>query len=335
LPPENTAATLQDERLSAEHPELAVWLRSLVRDSTIALTAHLETVCCNVAIEGTQTQAHCYFIALGGSGRPRVKDFARLIKDRIVDFSIPRTEVSRALKDYRQTASTASLMNLRGKAQELFTRLPKTGEGGEVLLSILAESFLRLPQLFTKMVLKTSAQMHVHGCDGIHAGVSDTGGLALYWGESKLYQNAASAIRACFSGLAPFLLDDGGSRAAQERDLQLMRDNLSLTDPQLVNALKRYLDPDDPLFNRMEYRGLGLVGFDSDSYPVSPSSKRTEEVKAEIEVSFERNKQQMLNRVTAERIESFTVEVFCIPFPSVESFRHAFRSELGLISEQG
>lgn len=306
----------------------------LLRTEPDSLSAYLETVACNVTVENTKTQAHCYFIALDGNSRPRVNDFAKFIGNRITDFAIPRKEINRAFEESDRTHSTAPIVALNTKARNLFTNLQNSGEGGEVILSILAETFLQLPQLFTKMVLKTNSQMHVHGSDGVHVGVNEkNGNLAIYWGESKLYKDATSAVDKCFSSLSPYLLDAGGSKSAQERDIQLMRDGLSLDDANLFEALKHYLDPDDPLFNKVEYRGLCLVGFDSDCYPASPNSKEAQEVKQEIEVAFENNRKHILDRVTAEKIDTFVVEIFCLPFPSVHDFRQAFRSELGLASE--
>ncbi len=113
-----------------------------------------------------------------------------------------------------------------------------------------------------------------------------------------------------------------------------MRDGLSLDDPKLVEALRRYLNPDDVMFKHLEYRGLCLVGFDSDSYPKSPNSKKVQQVKKEIETAFQKNKKGILNRVRAEKIDSFVIDVFCLPFPNVHDFREAFRAELGLSSEQ-
>jgi len=326
------SGTILDEQTVAEqHPDLYASLIPLLRTKSDDLDAYLEMVVCDAVISSTYTRAHCYFIALDGNRRPRVKDFAKFIGTRITDFAIPRVEINRAIHEAKRTGSTAPISLLNTKARNLFTKLPGSGEGGEVLLSILAETFLRLPQLFTKMVLKTSGEMHVHGSDGIHVGVNDqNGNLAVYWGESKLYKNAAAAVNQCFSSLAPFLLDAGGSGAAQERDLQLMRDGLSLDDPNLLEALKRYLNPDDPMFKLLEFRGLCLVGFDSDSYPTSPNSKEAHQIKEEIETAFEKNKKQILNRVTEEQIESFIIEIFCLPFPSVKDFRKAFRAELGL-----
>lgn len=330
------AVILDEQAIAKQHTSLYASLIPLLRARADSLDAYLEIVACNAVISNTRTQAHCYFIALDGNRRPRVSDFARFIGTKIIDYAIPRVEISRALNESLHTGSTAPIAILNTKARNLFTKLPKSGEGGEVLLSILAETFLRLPQLFTKMVLKTNAEMHVHGSDGIHAGVNEiNGNLAIYWGESKLYKNAAEAVHQCISSLAPFLRDTGGSCATQERDLQLMRDGLSLDSADLLEALKRYLNPNDPMFKKLEYRGLCLVGFDSDHYPTSPNSKEVNQIKKDIETTFEKNKDHILKYVTSKQIESFIIEIFCLPFPSVNDFRKAFRTELGLRDGQG
>ncbi len=325
---------LDEQAIAEQYPDIYNCLIPLLRTQPDELNAYLETVCCNVGIDNTRTQAHCHFIALDANKRPRVKDFAKFIGNSITNFAIPRSEIQRALNEAIKTGSATPTAKLNAKAQNLFTRLPKSGEGGEVILSVLAETVLRLPQMFTKMVLKTSSEMHVHGCDGIHVGVNETNGnLALYWGESKLYSDAASAVRECFASLAPFLLDSGGSGAAQERDLQLMRDRLDLDNKELEDALKRYLDPGDSMFKKLEYRGLCLVGFDSDGYPTEPNSKEVEQVKHDIEKVFDERKGHIQKRVTAEKIHSFEIQVFCLPFPNIEYFRQAFRDELRLGNE--
>ena len=140
---------------------------------------HLEEVSCDVAITDTNTHAHCYFISLDGNKRPRVNDFARFISDKIIDFAIPRNEILQAQKELEITRSAASFNRLANKARHLFTRVSRSGEGGEVILSVLAESLLGLPQLLTKMAFKTNTQVHIHGSDGIHAGVNKEGHLAL------------------------------------------------------------------------------------------------------------------------------------------------------------
>jgi hypothetical protein len=331
---ESTYSTLNEEAITQQYPDLHNWLIPLLRTKPDDINTYLEIVDCNVCLPSTQTQAHCYFIALDGNKRPRDKDFARFVCSKITDFAIPRVEIKRAIEEDFRNGSTTRASALFMKAKNLFTKLPKSGEGGEVILSILAEAFLQLPQLFTKMILKTNTEMHVHGSDGIHVGVNLNGNLTVYWGESKLHKTPTSAVNDCFSSLSPFLLDSGGSGATQERDLQLMRDGLSLDNPELFEAIKRYLNPSDAMFNKLEYRGLCLVGFDSNSYPTSPNTKEAIEVKREIESAFESNKIHIKNRVIKERIESFFIHIFCLPFPNIDDFRTAFRAELGLINEK-
>ncbi|MBW8038656.1 MAG: DUF1837 domain-containing protein [Planctomycetes bacterium] len=325
---------MEEQAIAEQYPDIYNRLIPLLRTQPDDLNAYLETVCCNVGIDNTRTQAHCHFIALDGNKRPRVKDFAKFIGNRITDFAIPRSEIQRALNEAIKTGSATPTAKLNAKAQKLFTRLPQSGEGGEVLLSVLAETVLRLPQMFTKMVLKTNTEMHVHGSDGIHVGVNKSNGnLALYWGESKLHGNAAQAARECFASIAPFLRDAGGSDAAQNRDLELMRDGIDFNNRELEDALKGYLDPDDPKSRQLEYRGLCLIGFDSDAYPTTPNSKEMEQVKQDIETIFDERKTHIQKRVIEEKIDTFEIEVFCLPFPSVENYRKAFRFELRLANE--
>ncbi|MBI9019035.1 MAG: DUF1837 domain-containing protein [Phycisphaerae bacterium] len=332
----NLPAELDEKIIAEQHPDLYSSLIPLLqRSEPDSLDAFLETASCNVAIENTRTQAHCHFIALDGNKRPRVKDFARFLGNKITDFAIPRNEIQRALNDSIRLNSASPIAEINTKARKLFTRLPNSGEGGEVILSVLAETFLSLPQIFTKMVLKTNTQMHIHGSDGIHISVNESNGnLALYWGESKLYGDPAAAVRECFASLAPFLNDTGGSDGTQERDLQLMREGLALNDAQLENALKQYLDPNNPLFKQLEYRGLCLVGCDTDKYPTQANSTEMELLKQNIVDFFESRKKHIGDRIVEETIHCFDIQMFFLPFPSVDEFRTAFRSELGLTNEQ-
>lgn len=279
-------------------------------------------------IDGTRATAHSYFVALDGSRRPRVEDFARYLATKITDFAIPRPQVHRALNEAILKNSSSPIVSLNMKAQSLFTKQPQSGEGGEVLLSVLAETFLELPQLFTKMVLKTSTEMHVHGSDGIHGGITDEGHLALYWGESKLYANVGHAMGACLDSLAPYLTDTGGTNASFRRDLELMRDGLELPSDDLVEALKCYLDPDHELYNTVQFRGLCLIAFDSSSYPEKPNQKTASDLKQELEQALSTLQGSFATRCGTRRITDFDMEVFFIPLPDVEAFRTAFRKEI-------
>jgi Cap4 SAVED domain len=225
--------------------------------------------------------------------------------------------------------STSAVSAIHQEAREVFTDLATTGEGGELLLFLLAERFLGLPHVLCKMDLKTDARMHYHGADGVYAAVTDDGRLKLFWGESKFYGNPTDAIRDCLASLAPFLLEEDHQQSSRERDLLLLSDKADLGDPRLSDAFKRYFDRTSALSNRVEYCGVALVGFDAEFYP----SKETEGVLDHIALAatagLENWKTAVGRRLTAEKLERFDIHFLCIPLPSVDEFRKAFLEAMG------
>ena len=171
------------------------------------------------------------------------------------------------------------------------------------------------------MSVKTSAEMHVHGSDGIHGKVLPDGTLALYWGEAKLYSDLAAAVRSCFEGVAPYLSDHTGER--RKRDVILLRDNVDVGDPELTEALRRFFVEEAPESARVQFRAACLVGFDSEDYPDADDQDVVEELTTTIV-------HQVSNRVTGHNLDAFEIEVFCLPFPSVQDFRNSVQRSLRL-----
>lgn len=278
-------------------------------------------------INDTRATLRCHILANDGNNRPRVDGLAHKLREQLVDYSIPRSQIERAAQEYQKTKSASAFTALDKKAAGLFTDIANSGEGGEVLLYFLAEQVLRLPQIFCKMPLKTNTRMHVHGVDGIHAGVNTDGRLSLYWGESKLHGKMNDAIKNCFESIAPFLLEPEGEGAASLRDMQLLRDNLDLNNPELEKALMHYLDPDDLLYQKTEFRAICLVGFDHKDYIKLVNKNKLSDSAIE---TFEDCANKVQNAIRTHTIETFIIETFCIPFPSVDDFRQSFLKEMGL-----
>lgn len=302
----------------------------LLRSEPHSLDAYFGEIAASSALPSTQATVHCHYLKIDGNKSPRVGALAERLARELVNYSIPRShiEAAKAADAGHDTKHTVALYR---KANRLFTDLEKTGEGGELLLYLMAETYLQLPQLFCKMPLKTSSQMHFHGTDGIH-GTYDpsTDSLAVYWGESKLYATASSAIEACFESLAPFVLPDGTSTAPQSRDLQLLKDNLDLANPELEAAILRFLDPDDPKFNQLNYRGVALVGFDAASYSPGSSPLTEADITTALAKSVGSWHGSATHYIGKNNLTDITIELFCVPFPSVDAFREAFLKELGI-----
>jgi hypothetical protein len=309
---------------------IAEALQNLIRGTGNELSAYLNEVCFNIKISNTKVINHCYNVHLDGNGRHRVNDFIEFIATKVVEYSIPRSQFEKAKQHLIIHNTNTELDKLRRKAEALFTDLGNTGEGGEILLYILVQEFLKIPQLFCKMPLKTNSAMHYHGVDGIHAeyDVSEQM-LALYWGESKLYKDLEQGIKACFTSLKEFLIHPNSINSPQERDLQLVKDGLDLNDEKLEDAIVQYFNKDNPNFNKLQYRGICLVGFDCDKYPQLPNQMNSNDlntlVKQEI-IAWQNSLQaELANHAT---LETFTIHVFFVPFPSVEEFRRYFLQSL-------
>lgn len=305
-------------------------LNSLIRGKGTKLSAHLEEVAFNINVDQTKAKTHCYMLQLDGNGRPKTKALVDFVAERILDYSIPRSQFEKAKKLVIDEDTSSEFIKLQAKARELFTHLSNTGEGGELLLYILTQEFLKIPQLFCKMPLKTSSKMHYHGVDGIHAEYDKSQDvLALYWGESKMYSDINSAMSECFKSLKEYLLHEDGHNSPQQRDLQLAKDGLDLNDPDLEGLLVRYFDKDDSLNNKLQYRGICLIGFDSKKYPTKPNTVATNDVLSEIQKEIDDWKTKLSKKIKSHtNLETFIIHVFLIPFPDVETFRSEFLKAL-------
>jgi hypothetical protein len=323
IPEESPIDCLLDEAFLEE--SLDALLRGEVKD----LDAYLTLTNKELKVDGLEVNVHCHALACTQNGA-RTRDLAKMLGARIIDYVIPRTEWQEAkAKDTLQNTDRHS-GELRNKAKGLFTDLAKSGEGGEMLLYMLLQTYLSLPQLICKMNLKTSGAMHVHGVDGVHVDIDrKTGQLLLYWGESKLYKSPADALRESLKGLKKYLTDAGGSGSPLERDLFLLRDNLDLNNESLEQAILYLLDPDNKAHNDIRYRGAALVGFNAAGYPSKPNEFSAAQVEAAIKAAFPGWLDLVRTALGTQHIlKSYHLEIFLIPFPSVAEFRKAFRQEV-------
>lgn len=297
------------------------------------LLSRIEQLSYNISIQDTGTKVYCHMLKIDANGHIRLKDLIDFIDTKLVEYAIPKKELDIAKQYLHETESPAKIIELKNKANTLFTDLEKTGEGGEILLYILTQEFLRLPQLISKMSLKTSGQLHYQGADGIHVGFDkEQQNLHLYWGESKMYQTISSAITACVESIKGFLLDPQGVSSVQERDLQLITSNINanVNDTDFENILVRFFDKDDDLSNHIIYKGICFIGFDSDKYPAEEDlSKTTELIKAQFDGELD-SWYKLLKKGIGKypNLEQKEIHVFLMPFPSVDKFREYFSEKM-------
>lgn len=289
----------------------------------------LESLLCEVGttidLPGTSAHLRCRFVERDGNRQVQVDALVERLAEEVVDYCIPRSRISEAEEHLLEHHSASKFTALATEARELFVKSEPSGEGGELLLYLLLENLLRLPQLFCKMPLKTSSETHVHGVDGVHGKLLDDGTLALYWGESKLHATVNSAIDECFKSLAPYLT--GGSSGPAKRDLLLLRENLDLGDDEVKAALLQFFDRSRPEAAKVQFRGACLIGFDLADYP-EPFTQGKEEICEEVAEAISKWHKRIGERVAEHALNSFELEVFCLPMPSVKEFREKILERL-------
>lgn len=274
-----------------------------------------------IQLEGTRSTVRCHFLRSDPLGNPRLNVLAQQLASQIVHYCIPRTEIEKIgqLSFDRQVPEITRLAN---EAARLFTQTQvKTGEGMELLLYALLEKGLQIPQVLSKMSLKTSTEMQYHGADGVHAKVLVNGDLAIYWGEAKLYGSIAHAMTDCLDSIAPYL-----TGSAYEQDVFLIRHYADTGNAEVTARLLEFFDNNSLLSAHVEMRGACLIGFVHENYPSLPSDK--DKVKEELDAALSAWAKSTRNRLENRTLTRHSIEVFFFPVPSVEEFRKAIKTAL-------
>jgi len=293
------------------------------------IEVHLQHVEHTFEVAGIKVRSHCFCLQVDGQGKVQPKALINYLRYTAADYAIPRSRLAEA-KDRDQKYNQSRAVNaLYDEARSLFVDLQKTGEGGELLLYVFGENILSLPQAIAKMPLKTSPKLHFNGADGIHIGMSESGLLQLYWGESKIHKSASTAIKDCFESLEPYFNEDSTPEAKRNRDLQLLRDNADLDDPDLSESLRQYFTASSKKSKMVEYRGLALVGFDSEIYGNEPLS--IEQIQKEASKQIFKWGRSLEGEIKKNKLENFDIELFFVPIPSAEVFRADFLAAMGKV----
>ena len=291
-------------------------------------------------IEGTNTVTHCYFL-LPNSQKSDCdyESLAEKMFDALVDYVIPRSKIQEA------DGLAVNFSKLQRIARKKFidfwvykkklldekkispTDFRRSGEGGEVLLFLLSEQILKLPQAICKMSFKTSGDMPIHGSDGIHIGLTEDGTkLALYYGEAKVHADLNEAIRDCVTSITPFLLKE-----SDENDLFLLNTYCDFGNSDIEKSLKEklkiYFDKEHRKYKLCtDIRGICLVAFnDKDSY----SFNDIQDTSRKVTEASEKWINKFIVKVKENKLEQIVINVFFIPMSSVDAFRSSFARIVG------
>lgn len=291
-------------------------------------------------IENTRTRTHCYFLLPNQQHSDcGYEDLAKRMLYSLVNYIVPRSKIkaakgesSEVIKLFEEAKKKlidywTYKKSLCDKKEITFEDFQRSGEAGEILLFLLAEQILQLPQVICKMSFKTSNNMPIHGSDGIYIGLTeDLQKLALHYSEAKIYANLSDAIKNCIESIEPYL-----TRNDEGTDLNLFNTfcdfGNSDYDIALKEKLKDYFDPEhrkNKLFT--EVRGICLIGFnDKNIYDyncIEKTAKKATEAASQW-------MQKFLEKINKHKLENIVVNVFFLPMSSVDKFRTTFAEMVG------
>lgn len=270
-------------------------------------------------------------------GKPTLDEFVEYIYHRIIPFCIPRKVRLEKDRHYAATGDTRYIVELIDQAKNLFIKAHNsgktTGEPGELILFILLEALLTAPQLACKMYLKTSEEMPVHGSDSIHVlkGSSENT-LCLIWGESKIYQKLSSALDDICASISNFLSEETG-RSLRERDIDILKDHMDISEPELREVLIRFFDPYCEESNRREEAFACFVGFDYAIYKNLDSMPKEEQerfFRTAFQARIDSACKLFEKKLRSTGLSHLRIYFFLIPFPSVEELRQKFLMKIGV-----
>lgn len=297
-----------------------------------SILTHIAAVSNRMGINGTKATFTCYHLRKDSKKSLRTSSLIDLMSETLIDYCIPRTEKKKVLEKLQQSpnASFNDFERLRNKAKNLFCKSVSSGEGGEMLLYLLAEETLGLVQIINKMPLKTNDKLHYNGADGMFAKYdSGCNKLCLYWGESKLHAEFGKGIADAMKSLKPFLDPNSNTNDSNNRDIELINDNIDFLDEALENAILKYLDLGNDMSNYCAWRGLCFLGFDSSIYRDISEDDLDAEIKAAFEKSIEGLMNSCKTQIIGKYLTAVDMEIICLPLQSVSEFRKSFLERIG------
>ncbi|EUC18603.1 HamA C-terminal domain-containing protein [Paraburkholderia hospita] len=287
---------------------------------------------------GRDAKFNAYFLYPAfRNGKPTVGPLIEMLVGEITAFCIAKEERRKAKLADRNLPYDAPAMNaLARRARRLFMdaseNSSRSGDGGELLLFVLIEHFMKAPIILSKMRLKTNTNMPVHGSDGVHAFWDDENNtLVTVFGESKLHKSFASAVADAAESVEEFVKNIDGR---YDHELLLTMNHIDLDGfPESVKQhLIKFLNPfETDEGNRRRERFALLLGFDAKQYNLVASlnlHEAEERFRKLYESVAKKAIQTASNHLSKRGIDLESVDVFMFPIPSVDDFRKRFASAL-------
>lgn len=270
---------------------------------------------------------------------PELEALAELLTDLLVDYAIPlskRQQANTAGISSITQGSTAMHVRLYREAKRLLIEYEKANQGrygelGELLSYALAVHYLGAAQIGSKMALKTSQGMPVHGVDGLHVRANADGTVTFFVLESKVMPDATDASRDMVASISDYRAD----RSKKLNELRLVTDlsNLDALTGDQREAAKSFFNAYQGNGNHLKRRDVhvGSLVFSESAYqdripvdhekPITIHEEHLEKLYREKHSRFKAN----LERQAATKgLDLGHCIVFLVAVPDINELKSAF-----------
>lgn len=298
----------------------------------------IENVLKEVSADPKFEQPRLLFLRMHAE-EPQTDALAELLTDLLVDYAIPlkkRQQANAAGSSSKTKGNTVTHQRLHREAKRSFIEYEQAhkgryGELGELLSYAIAVHYLGAAQIGSKMALKTSRGMPVHGVDGLHARPNEDGTVTFFMLESKITPNATDASREMVASVAEYRAD----RGKKLNELRLVSDlsNLDVLVGDQREAAKSFFNSYEGSGKQLKRRDMhvGSLVFSEVAYqdrlPVDHSKPITiheEHLEAEYTVKHARFKENLDRQAEAKKLDLGNCVVFLIAVPDVNELKRAF-----------
>ena len=270
---------------------------------------------------------------------PELDALAELLTDLLVDYAIPLSKRRQAnISGSSSTTQGTTVMHVRlyREAKRLLIEYEKANQGrygelGELLSYALAVHYLGAAQIGSKMALKTSQGMPVHGVDGLHVRANVDGTVTFFVLESKVMPNATDASRDMVASISEYRAE----RFKKLNELRLVTDlsNLDALTGDQREAAKSFFNAYEGSGNHLKRRDVhvGSLVFSESAYrdrlPVDherPITIHEDHLEKLYKEKHGRFKENLSRQAVKKRLDLGNCIVFFVAVPDINELKRVF-----------
>ncbi|KAA8485387.1 uncharacterized protein DUF1837 [Arcticibacter tournemirensis] len=196
----------------------------------------------------------------------------------------------------------------------------RSGELGEIALYFLLESYLKSPQIVSKMALKTTGGENYKGSDGIHVGIVNNKKCFFYC-ESKLNKVKDNAFSSCIASVINFHLDK------KDFEVSVVNNHIEIENDNLRQAVLDFLNPSKPKGDDWLEVNACFIGFDWPNFidieKCQPNEALMKKLTDDLKLEIETIKKHITDTIIFPTIKH-RFFFFVMPFKDVENMRKNF-----------